>query len=464
MIRSWHWRPRPGSLISLMALAPLAFASMNCATIANSMAKGIAKKSVERDFVLPSGAGQAFADCFGRRGGACEALGPAAASARVGALDTSTPEPLGPAGNRDLMGVVGAGLARDVLNHPVQRKINDLYNHLRGVAPARGITASFREEVPTLRLEMEELDDYLMDVEAATIAGGWDALADEAVKAAGAAGPGALDPGAAADFRRRAFLSAYFKAYFRSGQFYQFSLDPSGLEERAKEQLKKSLPFLTDEDIDELFKELEERFNLEKDAQGRYPLFGTLGTTGFVARGGTSYSFPSLEAQFDPTRDRVIQVSEIDFTVVGSDLIRVLLHAIFDAHHGLPAVSTATGVGIQHPDALKANGPGVPGHISEDDFGKVEEFASRVEGATGAAIGRVVRGVSWIALNNEALAALIETTVAVAVRKFAEKAAWCWFSCFGEGAPERASPLLATQRAERIRIVVSGPAALMESD
>jgi hypothetical protein len=62
-------------------------------------------------------------------------------------------------------------------------------------------------------------------------------------------------------------------------------------------------------------------------------------------------------------------VTELDFVVVGSDLIGVLLHAIFDAHDGLPAVSNATGVALGH--ALSVNVPGSAGHLSAEDFGEV---------------------------------------------------------------------------------------------
>lgn len=87
-----------------------------------------------------------------------------------------------------------------------------------------------------------------------------------------------------------------------------------------------------------------------------------------MTRGGASYSFPSIEAQLNPTAERPVQVSEVNFVNVGADLVRVLLH---------------------------------------------------------------------------------------------EKAAWCWYSCgFAEEEPGR--PVLATAQPARLRLIVTGPAALME--
>ena len=441
--------------LALAAVLLFSVNSLGCAAIARSMAKGMAQTSVERELTFPRGAGKDFADCFGNRGGLCKRSLSPNASASVTALDTSTPPGAAAlTGGEELMASVGAGMARAVLNHPVQRKINDFYNYLQGVEPERGLVSSLRQPTPTLRFDMKELDDYLMGVEAATAADGWDALAAQPA-AAGKLGDG----------RRRAFLEAYFEAYFRSGHFFQFNLNPNGLAQRVREQLKKGLPLLDDDQIDSLVEELlEKHFNLQRDSNGQYqsvPLFGALGTNGFVTRGGASYSFPSIEAQLNPTAERPVQVSEVNFINVGADLVRVLLHAILDAHNGLPAVSSATGVGLRHSDALVVNTPGTPGHLSPDDFGRVEEFANRIEATSGAMVGRVVRGVSWIALNNEALAALIETTVGVAARKFAEKAAWCWYSC-GFAEKEPGGPVLATARPTRLRLIVTGPAALME--
>ena len=223
---------------------------------------------------------------------------------------------------------------------------------------------------------------------------------------------------------------------------------------------------LDDSQVDGLIdKLLEERFHLVKDAHGQdpsIPLFGSVAADGFVTRGGASYSLPSIDVKLDPTAARPVQVTPIEFTAVGADLIRVLLHAIFDAHDGLPAASKATGTGIPKPDGLVVNTPGQKGHLSAEDFGSVEAFAGRVEGVTGAVVGRAVRGMSWIALNNEALAVLIETTLGVAARKFTEKACWCWYSCgFGSSAH---APALSAAPPARVRLVVTGPASMLEKE
>ncbi len=415
-------RDARAGLLSFAAVTVVA-AGSGCASIAKSLAKGAAKGSVEHDLILPGVPSQAdlerFTRCFGARGGACPAAAPAGLQgARPVRLSTAVP-PRDRVGTASLsLATAAADLARDVLNHPVQTQFNDLYNLVQGI-PRAELSAGYRSATPTLQIDLKELDDYLQSVEAATALGGWDALATE------------LQSRGDESSRTTLYIAAYLRAYFRDGSFFEFSLTTQGLVDRLKEQLKKSLPLLDDAQIEALVKKLlKDYFDLE-EVNGQYPpqpIFGKLGTGGFVARGGKGYQFPSIEARLDPTAARKLTVSHVDFVATGSDVLRVILHAIGDAHAGLPAVSNATGTMLPR-DPLPRNTPGTAGHLSAEEFGEVEVFADRLEGLTGAAVGRVTRGLWWVALNNEALATVIETAVAVAARKVSEKAAWCWFSC-----------------------------------
>ena len=71
-----------------------------------------------------------------------------------------------------------------------------------------------------------------------------------------------------------------------------------------------------------------------------------MGTAGFVSRDGHSLRFPGLGARLLPDQSHLASLSTVDYTKVSSDLLRVTLAAIFDAHEGLPAVSNATGVSV----------------------------------------------------------------------------------------------------------------------
>ena len=57
----------------------------------------------------------------------------------------------------------------------------------------------------------------------------------------------------------------------------------------------------------------------------------------------------------------------------------------------------------------------------DTEFESVENWAGTIEGTTSAGVGRLIRGVSWFSLNNEALAGLIETAIGVTLRKAAER-------------------------------------------
>jgi hypothetical protein len=58
--------------------------------------------------------------------------------------------------------VDGVGVARKELEHPVQRRVNDLCNYSRGVRGG-ALLSSLGDEQPTLRLEVNELDETSRD-------------------------------------------------------------------------------------------------------------------------------------------------------------------------------------------------------------------------------------------------------------------------------------------------------------
>ncbi|UCF66407.1 MAG: hypothetical protein JSV80_11480 [Acidobacteriota bacterium] len=270
--------------------------------------------------------------------------------------------------------------------------------------------------------------------------------------------------------RQCVFITRYLRAYFRDGKFYVATLDMTSLKNNLIEKLKQQLSVPDGSvDYDKLVSEIFSQFNFdESDDQ---PIFGKIGTTGFVTRGGKDFRGPVVEATIDPIADRPVTVSKLDYVAVGSDLIREVLHAIFDASDGIPAVSTAIGVGLPESYRLRVN-VGQETHVDEEEFRKVEEWAGTVEGITSAAVGRLVRGAGWASLDNEAVASMIETSVGVAARKAAEKLIWCRYACELEDLydTEMARKAgvddisLAGGRQIVLRIAVDGPPAPLASE
>jgi hypothetical protein len=94
----------------------------------------------------------------------------------------------------------------------------------------------------------------------------------------------------------------------------------------------------------------------------------------------------------------------------------------------IPGDPKATGVTQKLLPRYAPPASGKPG-VCEEQFTKVNDWANRAEGVVGSATGQAIRGISWLSLNNEALAKMIETAVGVAARKGTEKLAWCVYAC-----------------------------------
>ena len=83
----------------------------------------------------------------------------------------------------------------------------------------------------------------------------------------------------------------------------------------------------------------------------------------------------------------------VDYKIVGTDLVRVAVHAIADAHQGIPGVSGSTGV--QQNLLLDFKKDIDPDLVNSDEFAKIEQRAAQVEAATGAGVGKLIRGISF---------------------------------------------------------------------
>lgn len=335
---------------------------------------------------------------------------------------------------------LGAIAARSALSHPFQQKLNVLYQ-AAAAAPMSDADAAFissrnlaevngsaEDRNVSITTTIDELDAYQKLVEEATLLDGWSALHAEASTAQFSnANPAAL----AADRARRAYISAYFKAYFRSGKVVQLTVNAADLKARLVTKLKDELPGLSDADYDKLVESRLEDLGFDASTNR---IFGKLGAKKFVTRDGQELQFPGLSASIGVGSPNISR-TDIDYVAIGTDLIRVLLHAMYDANNQTPAVSNATGVtdlkGL--PFALAVNDAL---RVSAEKFEQIEIRANQVEGVVAAGTGRIIRGISVVALNNEALATVIETAVGLAVRKTTETTLYCWYAC----GPTKADP------------------------
>jgi hypothetical protein len=397
---------RPG--MSLL-VAVLATQFCGCAAMARRLATAIAGHAVDRRFAVFNGRTAAFGACLKSTGGGC--ADPAGFAAPRTPLDTSLASLRAGAAFGTAAPALSA--AERALTHPVQRRLNALYNTLSGLpaAPVAGFSAApladGGDEVE-LRFSLEEMDTYLGLVSEATGTEDWQALADRADVT-----------GASRDRILTGYLAAYLGAYFRGGEFVKVTFG-NGIDPVAA--LKERFPLVGQTELERIFPEY---FTKERWA------FGNVGAAGFVTRTGAVYQFPAIDARLDPLAGRVANGSQIELPSVAADLARVMLEAVFDAHDRLPAASGATGLTVAVAP-LRLHDP-KGSSVSEVEFGEVNRIANQAEAAVSSAVAPAIRGAGWASLNNEALAKLIETFVAVTVRKVTEKATWCWYSCDIDG-------------------------------
>lgn len=447
-----------------------------CASyLINATAERAAEVQVKR-FKLHIHRVDPFVQCLERPGGMCPvddagdgAVGffsgdPIAPTAQQ-ALSTRTDGPdrsILDAADGDLRGgmeatLVAAELARDVLNHPVQAQLNAIFSVAKGALPAdldpdladgagfATAQAASGETRAMVRLDLDSFADYQEKVEAATLMDAWEALDREADLF-----DAPLDPDRQ---RRHAYIRHYFQAYFRNGKFFQARINGAQLKSEIMQKLASNFPGLDDEAYGEWADDLFPHYNF--DPENTEYVFGQIADTGFVTRDGQQIAFPGLEASL-VYGERGISFTHVDYIAVGSDLIRVLLHAIYDANQQLPAVSNASGITVPFQPLVEnqpasAEAPGT--QVDEEEFQRIQTRAVRVEAVVSAGTGRLVRGVSFLSLNNEALATAIETAVGLAVRKQIEKVMWCWYQCrFNE--LEDVGDFAATSYGDEIELVI----------
>lgn len=432
---------------SLSAALSAGLALSGCSYLIHTVGDPLAEAQVKR-LKLPTSRGPGFSQCLDQAGGLCTAkdnladlfatrgavpsrrLDTRTAAPRIPLLDENGKRLQTPAtdtadsGGRSVtsaefqrlqVGALAAERARRVLEHPAQMALNDLFNSARESRTTDPFSDAPAPSSKPIVIDIGQFNDYMEKIEEATELDGWEALERQLAYA----------DATEEDQVRRKYINAYFKAYFRNGKFYSVTMDGKELQKKVAARLADALPGVPgDAPYDDLAKRL---FSELKFDDSKQRVLGKIATEGFVTRGGQDIKMPAIEAELDLASGKS-KVTKVDTTAVASDLVRVLLHAVYDAHDRIPGVTNATGYSKDLKTQLGTNDPKKT-KVDAADFGEIEARAARVELLVSTGVGRLVRGLGIVALNNEAIAAAIETAVGVAARKHTEKVLWCWTAC-----------------------------------
>lgn len=152
---------------------------------------------------------------------------------------------------------------------------------------------------------------------------------------------------------------------------------------------------------------------------------------GFIDRNGSVWRFPGLSVDItkQPGQLATIEASRVDSQRITADLTRVFLEAFFDSAFREPAVGNATALRVQWRSAGRAYPAFDADHppIPFVDFARVTRDALRAEAAVTSEVGKAVRGGNVFSIENETLAAGLETAAGVIAKKLVEHGGICYF-------------------------------------
>lgn len=255
-------------------------------------------------------------------------------------------------------------------------------------------------------------------------------------------------------------VDAYFKAYFRHGKLIKGTLKVSDLIEKIEKKIKDEAEFLSDEQrakiIKTLFKKLtgkEYDTVCPEDTEGKpceveIAVFGKLEETQFVTRAGVEYGFPHITVSIDPLAEKKVSVTELDWNKIGAEVAKVYVEAIGDKITQLPADprSTACTSGLNKCYTVEEDEKGEEVKVLEaEKFAAVNEHADKIDTLVSNAVGKAIRGASLAALNNEAIASIIESTIGTIMKKVAEKVAYCTY-CYLSETEDRTMHIVKTDK------------------
>lgn len=165
--------------------------------------------------------------------------------------------------------------------------------------------------------------------------------------------------------------------------------------------------------------------------------------SGFISRDGTRYKYTGVSADKNA-------ISSINHSQMGADVMRIGLEAFRDVFLQLPVVPESTLYKLKYEftdeNGNRSNNENLKSlvvniyekngkwaykehpynyQVSQKKFNDFQTIANKVESEVATLVGTAIRGGSIEALNNEALAKIIETSAGVKARHLTERAFWC---------------------------------------
>jgi hypothetical protein len=231
-----------------------------------------------------------------------------------------------------------------------------------------------------------------------------------------------------------AFISTYYRAYFRGGRLAQASLDLEEMVKKFNDGISgviKKLDEGTKEKLATRLKELLQGGCQSGAATGPCLLTKSLGEQALVTRSGQTIQFAGISVMLGPNGEIAPALQYPKTEEVAPQIVRVFFEAMYDASEPkVPAVSASTACVAGLYSGTECLGE--PDTKPPDDKNPsraervkwVDEHASKTEATVTAGASKVIRGGSWAALNNEAVAKTVETAAGINSRKIAEKVLW----------------------------------------
>ncbi|WP_421381006.1 hypothetical protein ACOCG7_34055 (plasmid) [Paraburkholderia sp. DD10] len=255
------------------------------------------------------------------------------------------------------------------------------------------------------------------------------------------------------------FLSAYFDAYFRGGQFLQVTFNQqeflSTLATRVQHQLPargktssstqdiikvikpafdsadkndfvtrlaNSFPAqlssgdvgsLSNDQIKDFLQPVFDKVCAEQGASDASCAISTLGKSAFVTRAGLSVQFSGVSFEIGGKDSIGITHTYPQLALFGPQLVRVFVEALFDANgQHLPGVPNSTA--CDPTNHLFGAGECMkPGDAANERALRIDMLSASAEAISATGTGVILRGIGPAGLNNELVASMLETLVGV---------------------------------------------------
>jgi hypothetical protein len=154
-------------------------------------------------------------------------------------------------------------------------------------------------------------------------------------------------------------------------------------------------------------------------------------SSGFTDRNGNTWIFPglSLDVAKEGGMPFGVAGAPVNSPRISADLARIFLEAFFDAAFREPAVQGATALRVdwknreQSYPAFEAD----RAPISLESLARITRDALRTEAAVMSLVGKAVRSGGLLSIQNETVAASLETAAGVIAKKLVEHDGFCYY-------------------------------------